>query len=515
MREIAVEIADLVKEFGGALSGEHGDGLSRGQFLKQMFGPDLYQAFREVKAAFDPENLMNPGKIIDAPPMTESLRYGAAYRSWAPQTFQDFTRDGGFANAIELCSGVGACRKPRGGTMCPSYMVTREEADSTRGRANALRAAISGLLPREALTSKAMSEVMDLCVACKACKAECPSNVDMAKLKHEFQAHYYQAHGTPLRARLFGNVASLGPLGCATAPVSNWLLRSGPVRWALDRVARIDARRRLPAFARRRFTRWFAARSPEAGGRGREVLRHLPGGGRVALLVDTFTEFYYPEIGQAAVRLLEAAGCEVTVAETRCCGRPMISNGLLRQAARLAEENVARVLALAEEGIPLVGLEPSCTVTFKDEYPDLAPGTAAEAVARNAFMLEEYLAMLHHAGVRLPYAAQERRVLLHGHCHQKAMVGTGPSLEVLRAVPGFAVAEVDSGCCGMAGSFGMEREHYEISLAMGERALFKAVRAFPADGMIVAAGASCRQQIAHGTGRRALHLAEALAAALA
>ncbi len=518
MRQIAEEISALVEEFGGALSGEHGDGLSRGQFLERMFGPHLSQAFRAVKAAFDPNGLMNPGKIVDAPPMTESLRYGGGYHAASPPTVQDFTRDGGFATAVELCSGVGACRKSRGGTMCPSYMVTLEEAHSTRGRANALRSAISGHLPREALTSEAMYEVMDLCIACKACKAECPSNVDMAKLKHEFQAQYYAAHGLPLRARLFGNVAALGPLGCATAPVSNWLLASAPVRWALDRFAGVDARRRLPAFASQRFTRWFAARRRAGGEPGagppREALRQIPGGGRVRLLVDTFTEFYYPEIGQAAVRLLETAGCTVEPAVTRCCGRPMISNGMLRQAAVLAAENVARLHPLAEQGIPLVGLEPSCTVTLKDEYPDLVPGAAAEAVARNAFMLEEFLALLASAGVHLRYGPQARPVLVHGHCHQKAMVGTGPSLAALRAVPGFTVSEIDSGCCGMAGSFGMEREHYEISLAMGERALFKAVRDAPHDALVVAAGASCRQQIAHGTGRRAAHLAEALAGAL-
>ena len=232
------------------------------------------------------------------------------------------------------------------------------------------------------------------------------------------------------------------------------------------------------------------------------------------LVVDTFTEYYYPEIGQAAVRLLEAAGCRVDLAPTRCCGRPMISNGMLRQATRLAAANVARLRPWADDGVPLVGLEPSCAVTFKDEYPDLVPGEAADAVARRTVMLEEFLATLAAAGVRLPFGRQERQVLLHGHCHQKAIVGIGPSLEALRAVPGWIVEAVDAGCCGMAGSFGMEREHVDVSLAMGERVLFKAVRDFPSDGLIVAAGASCRQQIAHGTGRRAMHLAEALASAL-
>lgn len=533
MRQIAEEISDLVLEFGGALSGEHGDGLVRSQFTQKMFGPHLYDAFRHVKAAFDPEGLLNPGKIVDGPAMTASLRYGPAYRAAAPLTIQDFSRDGGFANAVELCSGVGACRKPRGGTMCPSYMVTLEEAHSTRGRANALREAISGRLPPDALTGQALYDVMDLCIGCKACKAECPSNVDMAKIKHEFLAHYYTAHGIPLRARVFGNVAALGALGSATAPLSNWLLGSAPMRRGLHALFGIETRRRLPAFARQRFTRWFETRrrgrpvrgagdGHGAGERDRvgatagagDALRGVPGGGRVLLLVDTFTEYYYPAIGQAAVRLLEAAGCRVELARTRCCGRPMISNGMLRQAAALAAENVARLGSSAEEGIPLVGLEPSCVVTFKDEYPDLVPGTAAAAVARRTFMLEEFCAALEAAGVRVPFAHQERQVLLHGHCHQKAIVGIGPSLAALRAVPGWNVQAVDAGCCGMAGSFGLEREHYDISLAMGERVLFKAVRDFPSDGMIVAAGASCRQQIAHGTGRQAIHLAEALASAL-
>ncbi len=504
MRQIAEEISDLVLEFGGALSGEHGDGLTRGQFITKMFGPRLSQAFRQVKAAFDPDGLMNPGKIVDAPPMTASLRYGPGYRAEPMATIQDFTRDGGFANAIELCSGVGACRKPQGGTMCPSYMVTFDEEHSTRGRANALRALISGRLPREGLTGRDLYDVMDLCIGCKACKAECPSNVDMAKLKHEFLAHYYDAHGIPLRARIFGQVATLGPVGSATAPVSNWLLGSAPVRWALHRFLGIHSRRRLPAFASQRFTHWFRTH-PRKG---------RPGGPRVLLLVDTFTEYYYPAIGRSAVRLLEAAGCEVALVSTRCCGRPMISNGMLRQAKALAAANVATLRPYAERGLPLVGLEPSCTITFKDEYPDLVPGEAAEIVARQTFMIEEFLTMLHEAGMRLPFARQNRRVLLHGHCHQKAMIGTSASVTALRRVPGFAVQEVDSGCCGMAGSFGMEAEHYAVSLAMGERVLFKAIRDLPPEALVVAGGASCRQQIVHGTGRRAVHLVEALASAL-
>ena len=520
MRQIAEEICALVQEFGGAMSGEHGDGLSRSHFNARLFGPQLYQAFREVKAAFDPDWRMNPGKVVDAPPMTESLRYGPAYRAVSIPTIQDFSRDGGFVNAVELCSGVGACRKPRGGTMCPSYMVTMGEEHSTRGRANALREAISGRLPADALAGRGLYEVMDLCIGCKACKAECPSNVDMAKLKHEFLARYYAAHGLPLRARMFGRVADLGPIGCATAPVSNWLVGSGPARWLLHRLVGIHARRRLPSFSRQRFSHWFRSRpapakraAPAGAAHGRGSDR-MPGGGRVGLFVDTFTEYYYPAIGRAAVRLLEAAGCDVELAPARCCGRPMISNGMLRDAQTLARANTQRLDAFASEGLPLVGLEPSCTVTLTDEYPDLAPGAAADRVARQTFMIEEFLVHLHEGGIRLPFGRHERRVLLHGHCHQKAMVGTQPSLVALRWLPGAAVQEVDSGCCGMAGSFGYEAEHYDVSLAMGERVLFKAIRDLPPDALIVAAGASCRQQILHGTGRRALHLVEALAGAL-
>ena len=517
MRQIAEEIADLVAEFGGALSGEHGDGLSRGEFVEKMFGPTLYAAFRDVKAAFDPEGRMNPGKIVDAPPMTDSLRYGPPSAVSLPATVQDFSRDGGLRGAIELCSGVGACRKPRGGTMCPSYMVTLEEAHTTRGRANALRAAISGQLPAESLTGRDLYDVMDLCIGCKACKAECPSNVDVAKLKHEFLAGYYERHGLPLRARLFGNVAALGPLGCATAPVANWLLGSAPARWALERAVGIDARRRLPRFARRRFTRWWRhrARTPRGSGNAANAnFARVPGGGRVALFVDTFTEYYYPSIGRAAVRLLESAGCRVELVALSCCGRPMISNGMLRQAQRLAKRTVERLRPFAEAGVPIVGLEPSCLVTFTDEYPDLLPHDTAAPVARACHALEEYLGLLGAAGIQPPYVRSDRRILMHGHCHQKALIRTAPAVAALGALPGAAVEEIDSGCCGMAGSFGVEREHYDVSMAMGERVLFKAVRAAPAETLLVASGTSCRQQIAHGTGRRAVHLAEALALAL-
>jgi FAD/FMN-containing dehydrogenase/Fe-S oxidoreductase len=506
MRSIAEQISDLVLEFGGAMSAEHGDGLARSCWNEKMFGPTLYKAFQEVKGAFDPHGMMNPGKIVNAPPMTENLRYGPHYRARQVRTYFSFGREGGFDRAVELCNGAGVCKKKLEGTMCPSYMVTREEEHSTRGRANALRAALSGHLPAEALTSHRMYEVLDLCLECKGCKAECPSNVDMAKLKYEFLAHYYAAHGTPLRARLFGHIAALSRLGCALAPVSNWMLASAPARFALERLVGVDRRRRLPPFARPTFAQWFAARNGAA-----------PKGERkeVVLFNDTFMTYNYPEIGRAAVALLEAAGFTVLLAEKRCCGRPMISKGMVEQARANARYNLEQLSPYAEAGVPIVGCEPSCLLTFRDEYPDLLEDPRAERLARHVFLIEEFLLGLHERGeLPLTFRPTAREILFHGHCHQKALVGSAPSLKVLRLLPGARVTEVDSGCCGMAGSFGYEREHYDISQAIGARRLFPAVQAAGPETEIVAAGISCRQQIAHASGRRARHLVEVLAAAL-
>ena len=505
LRSIAEQVCDLVMEFGGAMSAEHGDGLARSCWNERLFGPRLYQAFKELKATADPKGIMNPGKIVDAPPMTENLRYGGKYRARPIQTVFRYRREGGFDRAIEMCNGAAVCRKKIEGTMCPSFMVTLEEEHSTRGRANALRAAINGHLPAEAFTSPRMYEVLDLCLECKGCKAECPSNVDMAKLKYEFLAHYYDRHGTPLRAKLFGRVEILNRLGCAFAPVSNWVSSSAPVRWLLDRWLGIHRNRQLPPFASQTFDRWFASRN------GKGVATQ----GRVVLFNDCYLTYNYPEIGKAAVKVLEAAGFEVLLPEKVCCGRPMFSKGLLREAKAHAAENVERLSAYAAQGIPIVGCEPSCILTFRDEYPDLLDDPRAESLAQKSFMIEEFLLELQERGVlNLPFKYGAKSLLLHGHCHQKALIGSGPSLQVLRMLPGATVEEVDSGCCGMAGSFGYEKEHYELSLAIGNRRLFPAVTARGPEWEIVAAGVSCRQQIAHATDRQAHHLVEILAAAL-
>jgi len=510
MTSITEQISDLVLEFGGAMSGEHGDGLARGHLNKKLFGPQLYRAFQDVKQAFDPLNIMNPGKIVESPPMTENLRYGTEYRTVELDTHFSFAQEGGFASAVERCIGVGECRKKLDGTMCPSYMVTLEEEHSTRGRANALREALSGRLPKEALTSPRMYEVLDLCLECKGCKAECPINVDMAKLKYEFLAHYYEAHGTPLRARLFANIERLNQLGSALAPLSTTIANLGLSRWALEKLVGIDRRRTLPPFARPPFERWFRKHVPAVGSQPQ---------GQVVLFHDTFMNYNYPEIGQAAVAVLERARYEVILVAKKCCGRPMISKGMLEEARANAIYNVGLLAPYAEQGIPIIGCEPSCILTLRDEYPDLVADARVQSVAAHSFMIEEFLAQLHGRGeLHLRFKEVKRRLLLHGHCHQKALIGTGPSLTVLRLPPGFEVEEVDSGCCGMAGSFGFEQEHYDLSQAIGSRRLFPAVQAKRQatndDFDVVAAGVSCRQQVEHFTGKRPKHLVEVLAEAL-
>lgn len=506
MYAIARGVTELALEYDGAISGEHGDGLSRSEFNERVFGTELYNAFRELKHTFDPQNIFNPGKITDAPKMVENLRFGAQYKARQVPTYFSFAPEGGFDRAIEMCNGNGECRKTLSGTMCPSYMVTLEEKHSTRGRANALRAAINGHLPADALTSQEVFDALDLCLECKGCKGECPSNVDMAKLKYEFLAQYYAGHGTPLRARLFGNIARLNQLGSWFAPVSNWTVRSRVFRWGLDRFFGIEGKRTLPPFQRQTFEQWFRARPPRLAPKQTR--------GKVAFFNDTYTNFNYPEGGRAAVRVLEALGYEVVLAEKECCGRPMISKGLIAEAKAHAAHNVKTLAQYAAQKIPVVGLEPSCLLTLREEYPDLVEDAATAQVAANAYLMDEFLAReLEQNAHALHFDERPRQILFHGHCHQKALVGSAPSLKILSALPNAQVTEIDSGCCGMAGSFGFEKEHYPLSEAIGSRKLFPAIQKAE-DALVVAPGVSCRQQIAHFTGRRALQPVEVLADAL-
>ncbi|MBO0720737.1 MAG: 4Fe-4S dicluster domain-containing protein, partial [Blastocatellia bacterium] len=418
-------------------------------------------------------------------------------------TALDFAGQGGFAAAVEMCNGAGACRKTLEGTMCPSYMVTKDEEHSTRGRANALRAVLSGRLPASDFSSRRLYQVMDLCLECKACKAECPANVDMAKLKYEFLHHYYREHGLPLRNRIFGRIADLSRIGSRMAPLANRAASSRLIRWFMDRLLGIDSRRPLPLFASETFINWFNSRQRPAHAQR----------GAVVLFNDTFVTYNTPEIGRAAVELLESAGYRIELVDKKCCGRPLISKGMLEAAKENAAWNVAQLKPWVDRGVPIIGLEPSCLLTLRDEYVGLLRNEAVEMVARSSFLLEEFLLQERARGLVLDFQERSRRVLLHGHCHQKSMVGTGPTVAVLRWA-NFEVSEVDSGCCGMAGSFGFEKEHYEISVALGKQRLAPAVAAQKAMTEIVAPGISCRQQIEHLTGRRAKHPAEVLRQAL-
>ncbi len=491
---LANDVADLVLEFGGALSGEHGDGLVRSPFMRKMFGPVIYDAFRTIKQTFDPAGLLNPGKIVDAGPMTSNLRFGAGYVTPRPDTVFDYDEYGGFGGAVEMCSGVGACRKTLEGTMCPSYMATHDEQHTTRGRANVLRLAMAGRLGDAELDDDGVYDTLDLCLECRACKAECPVGVDMARYKSEFLAGYWQRHGTSLEARALGNARSLARLGSAFAPLSNLIAHSAPGRAVAERLLGLDRRRRLPAFQRRTLVKRAGA-----------AAQRPPQEARALLFVDTFTNHYDPEIGLAALDVLDAAGVPPGLAPNGCCGRPQISKGLLRDAQALAAANADRLYDAAEAGQPIVFCEPSCLSAVREDAPALLRGEArrkAQAVARASVLFEEYVAGL---GAVLQLAAGPSRVLLHGHCHQRSMGLVPPARTLLSRIPGVTVTDAEAGCCGMAGSFGYARDHYAVSKAIGERRLFPAVRAQGDGAVVVAAGTSCRHQIHDFTGVEAVH----------
>ena len=505
MESIANAVADLVLEFGGSLSGEHGDGIVRGVFTERMFGPTLHQAFRELKSAFDPANIMNPGKIIDCPPLTENLRISPKYRTPVLPSKFDFTSDVSFGHAIELCTGIGACRKTLTGAMCPSFMATREEEHSTRGRANALRATLTGELPPSEMASRRMFEVLDLCLECKACKKECPIGVDMAKFKFEFLGKYYEQHDAPLRSRLFGNIAALSRLGASTAPLANWANRLPSLRWLLDRFLGIDRRRTLPTFARQTFPSWFKTR---------QTRRAAPRG-QVVLFNDTFMDYNYPKSEGQPWRSWRRRGsrwcCQTSAAAAVPCSRrasfprlrPTRDTTWTRSIPTWSR--ASRLWAPSRHACSRCGTSTPNSSGTLPRRPLPRPATCWRSFCWS---------WTSEGALGIAWQDTPRSLLFHGHCHQKAIVGAEPSLQVLRSVPGVEVTEAASGCCGMAGSFGFEKEHYDVSMTIGEQRLFPAVRQAPPNTEVVIAGVSCRQQIAHGTGVEAKHFAEVLAEAL-
>jgi Fe-S oxidoreductase len=515
VRRIAEAAVEMVLRMGGSVSGEHGDGLSHTEFNARLFGQDLMRAFRELKATFDPAGRLNPGKVVPltadgsaAHGIDRELRYGPGYGTRPVRTVFAYHREGDLAHAVESCSGLGVCRKTDG-VMCPSYQATRSEMHSTRGRANALRAALSGRLPPGALTSREMSEVLDLCLECKGCKAECPTAVDMARVKAEFLNLYQIEHGVPLRSRIFGEIAAVSRMATPLAWPVNAVMRAKPTRWLMERTLGISSQRTLPRFATRRL-RKLAGTASADGSKDR----------RVVLFADTFTDTNTPEVGLAAIKVLRAAGFAVELVPRQgCCGRPMVSKGLLQRAKDAAAVNVDALFPFADQGIPIVGLEPSCLLMLRDEYLEFFPeDRRAAKVASVARLVEEFLTEPDGEGgrplERLSIRHRAKAVVFHGHCHSKALVGSRPMLEMLEAVAE-DVREIDSGCCGMAGSFGYEAEHYALSMQIGELRLFPAAREASESGaLLAAAGTSCRTQIHDGTGLWAQHPIQIVADAI-
>ncbi len=525
MRAIAEEACALVREYKGAYSGEHGDGLVRSEWIEPIIGARLTAALGEIKALFDPKNLMNPGKIV-APTKQDDralFRFKPDYATPAIETALDWSEwlengspgvaapradRNGFAAALEMCNNNGHCRKFDAGTMCPSYRATRDERHVTRGRANTLRLAVSGQLGAgaDALASDDVRDALDLCVGCKGCKRECPTGIDMARMKIEATHHYKAKHGFTLRDRLIGHLPRYAPMAARLAFLLNLRNRSSLLRRLGERLAGFAAARDLP--------RWSAApflRSAKQAARAADVV----------LLADTFNNYFEPENLAAAQRVLEAAGHAVHVAglggTPLCCGRTYLSAGMIGRAKAEAARLSAALLPFARKGVPIVGLEPSCLFTLRDEFRALLPPGVAAEIAAHAMPFEDFLARERKAG-RLKLALKplpQAKAKLHGHCHQKAFDAMGAVRDVLALVPGLAIETIETSCCGMAGSFGYEREHHAMSLAMGELALLPAVRAAPHDTLIVADGTSCRHQIRDGAGREALHVARVLAAALA
>ncbi|MDY8108884.1 FAD-linked oxidase C-terminal domain-containing protein [Fulvimarina sp. 2208YS6-2-32] len=520
MRAIAEEAFAMVREYKGSHSGEHGDGIVRSEFHEAMFGSRIVGAFREVKTAFDPSGLLNPGKIVDAPKMDDRslMRYPPGYAVSDFPTAFDWTSwsgsAGGFQGAVEMCNNNGACRKSAGAVMCPSYRVTRNERDVTRGRANTLRLAISGQLGPGALHSDEMAETLKLCVSCKACRRECPTGVDMAKMKAEVLYQRGKAKGFSAKDRLIANLPRTAWIAARFGGALGLRDRFGPLARLLETIFGFSARRSLPKFRRD----WFRSREGDvAGGRSGEAGGH-PG---VVLFADTFGRWFDPQTLRAAVAVLKAAGYPVETArplsgrQPLCCGRTYIASGMADRARAEAERTIAALMPHVRAGKAIIGLEPSCLLTLRDEFPALVPGEDARALAESALLFEEFVAREARARrMVLPLEPLGRKAYLHGHCHQKAF-GAMPAVEAaLRLIPDLDLTVIESSCCGMAGAFGYDAETIDVSLAMGELSLLPAVRQAPEGALVVADGTSCRHQIFDGTGRTAIHVAEVLAGAL-
>lgn len=527
-RMIAEEIATLVKKYNGSLSGEHGDGRLRGEFIPKMVGAHNYELMRQIKHTWDPDGIFNPGKIVETPPMDTFLRYEAGQQTPAFQTYFRYENQTVLQHA-EQCNGSGDCRKTHlsGGTMCPSFMATRNEKDTTRARANILREMLTRSPKDNRFDHEEIKEVYDLCLSCKGCKSECPSNVDVAKLKAEFLQHYYDANGVPIRSRLIANFTRLAGLASYVPWAWNGILGTPALRRIANRIVGFHPDRTMPLLGKETLKKWWGtengARNKEMKKAGTSVFRSPSSLFRspspVLLFCDEFTNYNDVEVGQKAIQLLQRLGYEVIIPEHGESGRAALSKGMLKMAKKMAERNVRALRNVVTTEIPLVGLEPSAILTFRDEYPELVDESLADdarKLAKNALTFEEFIAREIDAKRIRPeqFTTETRLVKLHGHCQQKAVSSLVPGKKALSLPKNYTVQLIPSGCCGMAGSFGYEREHYDLSMQIGELVLLPTVRQQPADVIIAAPGTSCRHQIHDGTGRTAQHPAEVLFDAL-
>ncbi|GAB3259375.1 FAD-binding and (Fe-S)-binding domain-containing protein [Larkinella harenae] len=513
-RDLLADTAALVKKYGGSLSGEHGDGRLRGEFIPFMIGEANFRLVQQVKQLWDPQRIFNPGKIVDTPAMNDFLRYESDQQPAPVATVFDFSAEEGILNLAEKCSGSGDCRKTAvtGGTMCPSYMATRRERDTTRARANILRQFLTHSEKDNRFDHEEIKEVMDLCLSCKGCKSECPSSVDISRMKAEFLQHYYDANGTPLRSRMVGNFTKLMSLASLAPWAYNAIYDTPALRRIANRMAGFHPERTMPELGKTTLRKWAKGRTGTAIADGRAIRK-------VYLFCDEFTNYNDVEIGIKTVQLLERLGYEVVIPEHLESGRTYLSKGLVRDAQKLAIENVIRLKELVTEETPLIGIEPSAILGFRDEYMDLVPESLkadAQHLARHALLLDEFIAQEIDNGriSKRTFTTEKRLIKLHGHCHQKALASLVPTKKMLSLPENYEVQLIPSGCCGMAGSFGYEKEHYELSMQVGELVLFPTVRQQPAEVLIAAPGTSCRHQIKDGTDRIAQHPAEILFDAL-
>jgi FAD/FMN-containing dehydrogenase/Fe-S oxidoreductase len=513
-RAIAQEIAALVKKYKGSLSGEHGDGRLRGEFIKQMVGEKNYKLFENIKHTWDPDNIFNPNKIVDTPPMNTHLRYTPGQKTPKFNTVFRFHNQDILQHA-EQCNGTGECRKTHltGGTMCPSYMATKNEKDTTRARANILREFLTNSTKINRFDHEEIHEVMDLCLSCKGCKSECPSSVDVAKLKAEFLQQYYDANGVPFRAKLIANFAKSAKMGSIAPGVYNWMVTAPVVSNMVKRFSGFALKRSMPTLYKTSLRKWFEKRKNKANGDGHTKNK------KVYLFCDEFTNYNDTEIGIKAILLLEKLGYEVLMTKHEESGRAWMSKGLIRHAKKIANKNIKIFSKIINEETPLLGIEPSAILTFRDEYIDLADEAnlaTARALAKNVFIIDEFIGREIEKGniKKSSFTTEKRHIKLQGHCHQKSLSSTAPTLKMMSLPENYSAEEIRSGCCGMAGSFGFEKEHYDLSMQIGELVLFPTVRNTAPDVIIASGGTSCRHQVKDGTGVKALHPVEVLYDAL-